>query len=126
MIPAKRVAVIGAGPGGAIAADALTQEKVFDVIKVFERREKPGGCWFVVSVRLPPRLQLLGSDCDDFSANDRLTGYQIRMAGSSHFQTSNSLPIAQQMHLSRYRQPCRHTPHHARSIAFQIPPSTRR
>lgn len=43
--PAKRVAVIGAGPSGAIAVDALVKENVFDVIKVFERREAPGGCW---------------------------------------------------------------------------------
>lgn len=47
MHPIKRVAVIGAGPGGAIAVDALAQEKAFDVIRVFERREKAGGCWYV-------------------------------------------------------------------------------
>lgn len=41
----KRVAVIGAGPAGAIAVDALAQEQTFDIIRVFERREKPGGCW---------------------------------------------------------------------------------
>ena len=46
-MPVKRVAVIGAGPSGAIAVDALTQEKAFDVIRVFERREGPGGCWYV-------------------------------------------------------------------------------
>jgi cation diffusion facilitator CzcD-associated flavoprotein CzcO len=44
-MPVKRVAVIGAGPSGAIAVDALAREKAFDVIKVFERREGPGGCW---------------------------------------------------------------------------------
>ncbi|KAF2642679.1 FAD/NAD(P)-binding domain-containing protein [Massarina eburnea CBS 473.64] len=44
-IPAKRVAVIGLGPSGAIAIDALAQEKAFDTIRVFERREAPGGCW---------------------------------------------------------------------------------
>ncbi|KAF1952538.1 FAD/NAD(P)-binding domain-containing protein [Byssothecium circinans] len=43
--PAKRIAVIGLGPSGAIAIDALAQEKAFDVIRVFERREAPGGCW---------------------------------------------------------------------------------
>ncbi|KAM0435889.1 hypothetical protein ACHAPT_002781 [Fusarium lateritium] len=43
--PVKRVAVIGAGPAGAIAVDALAQEKSFDLIRVFERREGPGGCW---------------------------------------------------------------------------------
>jgi cation diffusion facilitator CzcD-associated flavoprotein CzcO len=41
----KRVAVIGAGPAGAIAIDALSQERAFDVIRVFERRERAGGCW---------------------------------------------------------------------------------
>ena len=44
---AKRVAVIGAGPAGAITIDALAQEKAFDLIRVFERREGPGGCWWV-------------------------------------------------------------------------------
>lgn len=44
-MPAKRVAVIGAGPSGAIAVEALVQEKTFDVVRVFERQEKAGGCW---------------------------------------------------------------------------------
>jgi hypothetical protein len=41
----KRVAVIGLGPAGAITIDALAREKVFDTIRVFERREAAGGCW---------------------------------------------------------------------------------
>ncbi|EPE03852.1 dimethylaniline monooxygenase [Ophiostoma piceae UAMH 11346] len=45
MAPIKRVAVIGAGPSGAIAVEALFGEKTFDVIRGFERREGPGGCW---------------------------------------------------------------------------------
>lgn len=45
MAPIKRVAVIGLGPGGAIAIDALAREKAFDTIRVFERREDVGGCW---------------------------------------------------------------------------------
>ncbi|KAK7745680.1 hypothetical protein SLS62_009646 [Diatrype stigma] len=48
----KRVAVIGAGPAGAIAIDALAQEKAFDVIRVFERREAAGGCW--IDDKAPP------------------------------------------------------------------------
>jgi cation diffusion facilitator CzcD-associated flavoprotein CzcO len=44
----KRIAVIGAGPAGAIAVDALAQEQVFDQIRVFERREDAGGCWHVI------------------------------------------------------------------------------
>ena len=45
MRPIGSVAVIGTGPAGAIAVDALAQEKTFDLIRVFERREKAGGCW---------------------------------------------------------------------------------
>ncbi|KAL4908085.1 hypothetical protein BDW74DRAFT_189369 [Aspergillus multicolor] len=44
-MPAKRVAVIGTGPSGAIAVDALVQEGAFEVIRVFERQEKAGGNW---------------------------------------------------------------------------------
>lgn len=46
-VDVKRVAVIGAGPAGAITIDALAQEGKFDIIRVFERREGPGGCWYV-------------------------------------------------------------------------------
>lgn len=59
--PAARVAVIGAGPSGAIAVDALAQENVFATIRVFERREGPGGCWYVsssLSLSLSPFLSL--------------------------------------------------------------------
>jgi cation diffusion facilitator CzcD-associated flavoprotein CzcO len=48
----RRVAVIGLGPGGAIAIDALAREQAFDTIRVFERRHAPGGCWLVVSENL--------------------------------------------------------------------------
>ncbi|OKL57503.1 hypothetical protein UA08_07243 [Talaromyces atroroseus] len=53
--PIKRVAVIGTGPAGAIAVDALAQEKHFDIIRVFERREGPGGCW-IGDVTKPPAI----------------------------------------------------------------------
>ncbi|KAI5241130.1 FAD/NAD(P)-binding domain-containing protein [Aureobasidium subglaciale] len=42
----RRVAVIGAGPSGAITVDALAQEDIFDQIRVFDRQEGPGGCWY--------------------------------------------------------------------------------
>lgn len=45
MASIRSVAVIGTGPAGAIAIDALKKEKAFDSIRVFERREGPGGCW---------------------------------------------------------------------------------
>jgi len=45
MGPIRSVAIIGAGPAGAITVDALAQEKAFDIIRVFERREAAGGCW---------------------------------------------------------------------------------
>ncbi|USW58359.1 Putative flavin monooxygenase, FAD/NAD(P)-binding domain superfamily [Septoria linicola] len=44
-LPIRRVAVIGAGPAGAITIDALMREKAFDLVRVFERRHEAGGCW---------------------------------------------------------------------------------
>jgi cation diffusion facilitator CzcD-associated flavoprotein CzcO len=41
----RRVAVIGAGPAGAIATDALVKEHAFDTIRVFDRQEDVGGMW---------------------------------------------------------------------------------
>lgn len=41
----KRVAVIGAGPAGAIAVDALVKEQAFSTIRVFERKPITGGTW---------------------------------------------------------------------------------
>ncbi|KAJ5780606.1 hypothetical protein N7457_005766 [Penicillium paradoxum] len=55
-MPIKRVAVIGAGPAGAIAIDALAQEKAFDIIRVFERREGPGVAGSIGDSSPPPTL----------------------------------------------------------------------
>lgn len=44
-IKAQRVAVIGAGPAGAITTDALVKEGVFETIRVFDRRAGVGGTW---------------------------------------------------------------------------------
>ncbi|KAL4887241.1 putative dimethylaniline monooxygenase [Aspergillus karnatakaensis] len=41
----RRVAVVGAGPAGAIATDALVKEQAFDTIRVFERQSVAGGTW---------------------------------------------------------------------------------
>ncbi|KAG6365785.1 hypothetical protein INS49_007396 [Diaporthe citri] len=54
MSKAKRIAIIGAGPAGAISIDALAQEQAFDIIRVFERRERPGGCWMFDQTPPPP------------------------------------------------------------------------
>ncbi|KAK3317088.1 hypothetical protein B0H66DRAFT_478961 [Apodospora peruviana] len=62
-LPVKRVAVIGAGPSGAITLDALARENAFDIIRVFERREGPGGCWIGDKTR-PPTISDIGSLAD--------------------------------------------------------------
>ncbi|KAL3420686.1 dimethylaniline monooxygenase (n-oxide forming) [Phlyctema vagabunda] len=54
MSRSKRVAIIGAGPAGAISIDAFAQEHAFDLIRVFERRERPGGCWLSDKNQHPP------------------------------------------------------------------------
>lgn len=41
----RSVAVIGAGPAGAIATDALVKEQAFETIRVFERKDVIGGAW---------------------------------------------------------------------------------
>ncbi|KAH7112923.1 putative dimethylaniline monooxygenase [Dendryphion nanum] len=41
----RSVAVIGTGPSGLSAVKALSDEKAFDVIRVFERRDRVGGTW---------------------------------------------------------------------------------
>ncbi len=43
--PIRRVAVIGTGPAGAIATDALVKEQAFEVVRVFERKHQAGGTW---------------------------------------------------------------------------------
>jgi cation diffusion facilitator CzcD-associated flavoprotein CzcO len=61
----KRVAVVGAGPAGAITIDALVKEDKFDTIRVFERQEKPGGIWYVqyqVGLQFPTKFSLIGSN----------------------------------------------------------------
>ncbi|KAK1987782.1 thiol-specific monooxygenase [Colletotrichum cereale] len=54
----RRVAVIGAGPSGAIAADALVKEQAFDTVRVFDRRAEPGGTW-VFTQQLPASIPSL-------------------------------------------------------------------
>lgn len=44
-IKSRSVAIIGAGPAGAIATDALVKEEAFDTIRVFDRRQAIGGTW---------------------------------------------------------------------------------
>lgn len=51
----KKVAVIGAGPAGAIAVDALAKEQAFDTIRVFERKSLLGGTWYVAIPSLHQR-----------------------------------------------------------------------
>ncbi|KAI9763549.1 MAG: hypothetical protein M1835_007782 [Candelina submexicana] len=41
----KRIAVIGAGPGGLTTAKYLLAEKAFDTIDIFEQRSAVGGVW---------------------------------------------------------------------------------
>lgn len=41
----RSIAVIGTGPSGLSAVRALHQEKIFDKIRVFERRDRVGGIW---------------------------------------------------------------------------------
>lgn len=87
MSPIKSVAVIGAGPSGAIAIDALVQEKAFDKIQVFERQEKAGGCWFV---------KIVFCIVQDLSANIIIPGFR-EMTRHQGLLTSRDWLRVQQM-----------------------------
>ncbi|CAK7217431.1 hypothetical protein SCUCBS95973_003149 [Sporothrix curviconia] len=49
----RRVAVIGTGPAGAIATDALVKEQAFDTVRVFERKAVSGGTWVYAPDKKP-------------------------------------------------------------------------
>ncbi|KAI2463428.1 FAD/NAD(P)-binding domain-containing protein [Annulohypoxylon bovei var. microspora] len=57
-VKARRVAVIGAGPAGAIATDALVKEQAFDTIRVFDRQAGVGGTW-IYTPHLPAAIPSL-------------------------------------------------------------------
>ncbi|KAJ8112321.1 hypothetical protein OPT61_g5285 [Boeremia exigua] len=90
----RRVAVIGLGPSGAIAIDALAQEQAFDVIRVFERREAPGGCW--LEDKSPPpnltpeHLSALATRTGDVAVPPpaSLPARQPRLAAPRHAESS--------------------------------------
>ncbi|KAM5349393.1 hypothetical protein ACJ41O_005898 [Fusarium nematophilum] len=63
----RRVAVIGAGPAGAIATDALVKEGAFETIRVFERRAGIGGTWIHtphLPTGIPSLEKLLSGNAD--------------------------------------------------------------
>ncbi|KAF6806737.1 thiol-specific monooxygenase [Colletotrichum sojae] len=65
--PKRRVAVIEAGPAGAIATDALVKEQAFDTVRVFDRRDRAGGTWVLTKDDIPgiPSIaELLSGNAD--------------------------------------------------------------
>ncbi|KAI5459229.1 hypothetical protein BGZ63DRAFT_491322 [Mariannaea sp. PMI_226] len=95
--PARRVAVIGAGPAGAIATEALVREQAFEIIRVFERQSAIGGTW-IHTPQLPagiPSLSDLISGNADLAVpipeqlpavtpvSEAVNGYQYRFSDSA-------------------------------------------
>ncbi|KAF8538837.1 hypothetical protein BDD12DRAFT_126903 [Trichophaea hybrida] len=54
--PITRVAIIGAGASGLVAARALLEQKCFDTIDVFEQRSDVGGVWNYTPQTAPIRI----------------------------------------------------------------------
>ena len=65
-VKARRVAVIGTGPAGAIATDALIKEQAFDTIRVFERQAGVGGTWYVLGCIALAETNALMTVCEGF------------------------------------------------------------
>ncbi|KAI0381815.1 FAD/NAD(P)-binding domain-containing protein [Hypomontagnella monticulosa] len=103
-VKARRVAVIGAGPAGAIATDALVKEQAFDTIRVFDRRAGIGGTW-IYTPHLPtaiPSLEDLVSGKADVAVppppqlpavtalSDEINGHQRRFADTALHENLHS------------------------------------
>ncbi|KAI0119416.1 FAD/NAD(P)-binding domain-containing protein [Daldinia grandis] len=103
-VKARRVAVIGAGPAGAIATDALVKEQAFDTIRVFDRRAGIGGTW-VYTPHLPtaiPSLSDLVSGKADVAVplpkqlpavtlpSDEINGHQQRFSDTALHENLHS------------------------------------
>jgi cation diffusion facilitator CzcD-associated flavoprotein CzcO len=62
----KRVAVIGAGPGGLASARALKNENHFETITVYERNDRVGGTWiYSPETNVPPPIPCTNPLIDD-------------------------------------------------------------
>ncbi|EEY17206.1 thiol-specific monooxygenase [Verticillium alfalfae VaMs.102] len=111
----RRVAVIGAGPSGAITTDALVKEQAFDTIRVFDRRGAIGGTW-VYTPHLPakiPSLQdLITGNVDhavpiptklpaETSKTERVNNHQTRFSDSALHEHLHSNIIPSIMSFTR-------------------------
>ncbi|KAK6193577.1 hypothetical protein LQW54_012326 [Pestalotiopsis sp. IQ-011] len=95
--PYRRVAVIGAGPSGAIATDALVKEQAFDTIRVFDRRAGIGGTWIHtphLPAAIPSLREILSGTADKAVAipevlpavtqvSEEVNGYQPRFSDTA-------------------------------------------
>ncbi|KAK5651257.1 hypothetical protein OQA88_12665 [Cercophora sp. LCS_1] len=103
-MPIRRVAVIGAGPAGAIATDALAKEQAFDTIRVFDRRPVIGGTW-VYTPHLPPKIaslpDLIASNVDhpiplplsfptETPKSEAVNSHQLRFSDSAQHEHLHS------------------------------------
>ncbi|KAI1066159.1 hypothetical protein LB506_008483 [Fusarium annulatum] len=99
----RRVAVIGAGPAGAIATDALVKEGAFDTIRVFERRSAVGGTW-IHTPHLPPGIpsleRLINGEADkEVTVPEDLPAVTaISEAVNSHQHRLSDTPIHENLH----------------------------
>ncbi|KAK3392702.1 thiol-specific monooxygenase [Podospora didyma] len=107
-VKARRVAVIGAGPAGAIATDALVKEQAFDTIRVFDRRPIIGGTWVHtphLPAAIPSLADLLKGNVDlavttptQFPAetpkSEEVNNHQLRFSDSAQHEHlhSNIIP----------------------------------
>ncbi|KAM0332519.1 hypothetical protein ACHAQA_002802 [Verticillium albo-atrum] len=107
--PRRRVAVIGAGPAGAIATDALVKEEAFETIRVFDRRDRAGGTWVLTREDVPgiPSVPELVSGSADGPVNipdalpaetplsDEINSLRLRYAdAAAHEHLHSNLPPA--------------------------------
>ncbi|KAI5861941.1 thiol-specific monooxygenase [Durotheca rogersii] len=100
--PIRRVAVIGAGPAGAIATDALVKEQAFDEIRVFERHAVVGGTWVYSPDLVPgiPSLRALVEQRADrpIPVPDRFPCETARAESNSHRNRYSDTGVHEALH----------------------------
>jgi cation diffusion facilitator CzcD-associated flavoprotein CzcO len=118
-VRARSVAVIGAGPSGAIATDALVKEQAFDRIRVFERRPVPGGAWIYtphLPAGIPSLKDVLNGEADpviqipaalpaETPKSAALNSHQIRFSDTPQHENLHSNIIPEIMSFTRYPFP---------------------
>ncbi|ETS73018.1 hypothetical protein PFICI_15193 [Pestalotiopsis fici W106-1] len=131
----RRVAVIGAGPAGAIATDALAKEQAFDTIRVFDRRSGIGGTWIHtphLPASIPSLEEILNGTADKTivvpeilptvtPVSEEVNSHQLRFSDTAIHENLHSNITPEIMSFSTYPFPDTLSPRTLKEYGPQAP-----